>query len=74
MHIALHILIFWTLAFMSLALAILLLNIFWNLIEQDLDLKDLSREAVIAGGASMIEAIGLTLLIPLGARGCLSPF
>jgi hypothetical protein len=52
-----------------LGLAILLLNIFWNLIEQDLDLKDLSREAIIAGGASMIEAIGLTLLIPLGARG-----
>jgi hypothetical protein len=54
---------------MSLGLAILLLNIFWNLIEQDLDLKDLSHEAIIAGGASMIEAIGLTLLIPLGARG-----
>jgi hypothetical protein len=69
MHIALHILIFWALAFTSLGLAILLLNIFWNLIEQDLDLKDLSREAIIAGGASMIEAIGLTLLIPLGARG-----
>jgi hypothetical protein len=69
MHIALHILIFWALAFTSLGLAILLLNIFWNLIEQDLDLKDLSREAIIASGASMIEAIGLTLLIPLGARG-----
>ncbi len=54
---------------MSLGLAILLLNIFWNLIEQDLDLKDLSREAIIAGVASMIEAVGLTLLIPLGARG-----
>jgi len=69
MHIALHFLIFWALAFMSLGLAILLLNIFWNLIEQDLDLKDLSREAITAVGASMIEAIGLILLIPLGARG-----
>lgn len=69
MHLALHLLIFWALAFVSLGLAILLLNLFWNLIEQELDLKDLIREAIIAGGASMIEAIGLVLLIPLGARG-----
>ncbi|HVU07803.1 MAG TPA: hypothetical protein VHG89_04585 [Verrucomicrobiae bacterium] len=69
MHIALHIFIFWGLAFVSLGLAILLLNIFWNLIEQDLDLKDLTREAIIAGVASMIEAVGLVLLIPLGAKG-----
>src|SRR5471030_68599 len=66
MHAVLHILEFWALAFVSLSVALVLLNIFWNLIEQDLCLKTLGQEAVLVGVASPIEAIGLWLLLPLG--------
>ena len=66
MHAAIHILEFWALAFVSLAATLVLLNIFWNLIEQDLCLKTLGHEAVLVGVASLIEAIGLWLLLPLG--------
>lgn len=66
MHAALHILEFWALAFVSLAATLVLLNVFWNLIEQDLCLKTLGKEAALVGIASFIEAIGLWLLLPLG--------
>jgi hypothetical protein len=66
MRIALHILEFWALAFVSLSATLVLLNIFWNLIEQDLCLKTVGKEAVIIGIASFIEAISLWLLLPLG--------
>jgi hypothetical protein len=63
MHAALHILEFWALAFVSLCVTLVLLNIFWDLIEQDLCLKTLGTEAAIAGVASLVEAIGLWLII-----------
>src|SRR5580692_8724840 len=63
MHAALRILEFWMLAFVSLSVTLALLNIFWDLIEQDLCLKTFGKEAVIAGIASFIEAIGLWLII-----------
>jgi hypothetical protein len=63
MHAVLHILEFWALAFVSLSATLVLLNIFWDLIEQDLCLKTFGKEAVIAGIASFIEAIGLWLII-----------
>jgi hypothetical protein len=63
MHAVLHIFEFWALAFVSLCVTLVLLNIFWDLIEQDLYLKTLGKEAVIAGFASLIEAIGLWLII-----------
>jgi len=69
MHAALHILEFWALAFVSLCVTLVLLNIFWDLIEQDFCLQTLGKEAVIAGVASLVEAIGLWLLLPLGPMG-----
>src|ERR1700733_5867273 len=69
MHAALHILEFWALGFVSLAVTLAVLNIFWNLIGQDLCLKTLGKEANIAGFASLVEAIGLWLLLPLGSMG-----
>lgn len=78
MHAALHILGFWALAFVSLSATLVLLNIFWNLIEQDLCLKTVGKEAIIAGVASFIEAIGFWLIhtfanSPLGMRGMILP-
>jgi hypothetical protein len=78
MHAVLHILEFWALAFASLSATLVLLNIFWNLIEQDLCLKSLGEEAVIAGIASFVEAIGLWLILtfvnsPMGMRGMIIP-
>jgi hypothetical protein len=69
MHAAFQILEFWALAFVSLAVTLVLLSIFWNLIEQDLYLQTLGKEIVIAGAASLVEAIGLWLLLPLGPTG-----
>lgn len=65
-------------AFGSLAATLVLLNVFWNLIEQDLCLKTLGKEAVLAGLASLIEAIGLWLILtyvnsPLGMRAMIIP-
>jgi hypothetical protein len=78
MHAALHIFEFWALAFVSLCATLVLLDIFWDLIEQDLCLQTLGKEAVIAGIASLIEAIGLWLILtfansPLGMRGMIIP-
>jgi hypothetical protein len=41
----------------------MLLNIFWDLIEQGLSLQTLSNEIIIASFASLVEAIGLWLII-----------
>jgi hypothetical protein len=69
MHTFFQILEFWALAFVSLCVTLVLLNIFWDLIEQDLCLQSLGKESVIAGIASLVEAIGLWLLLPLGLMG-----
>jgi hypothetical protein len=69
MHAVFQILEFWALAFVSLAVTLVLLGIFWNLIEQDLYLQTLSKEIAITGAASLVEAIGLWLLLPLGPTG-----
>jgi hypothetical protein len=63
LHAALHILLFWALAFVSLCVTLVLLDIFWDLIEQDLCLQTLGKEAIVAAIASLIEAVGLWLII-----------
>ena len=66
---ALHILIFWALAFVTLGLALLLLNIFFALIENDLTLHGLGQEAAIAAVAALIEGAGVWVVatfLPLG--------
>ena len=78
MRVALHILEFWVLAFASLSLTLVLLNVFWNLMEQDLCLKTLGKEAVIASIASFIEAISLWLILTfansaIGMRAMIIP-
>lgn len=55
--------IYWALSFLSLGAALVLLSIFSNLIENDLEWHSLGREAAIAGVASFIEAISIWLLV-----------
>ena len=66
---ALHILIFWALAFVTLGLALLLANIFFALMEDDLILHSLGREAAIAAVAALIEGASVWVVatfLPLG--------
>ena len=63
MHTAVKLLEFWALAFVSLGITIVLLKIFWELMEQDLSLKTLGWEIIIALFASLIEAAGLWLIL-----------
>ena len=55
-----------TLAFVSLSARLVLLNIFWDLIDEDLGLKSLGSEAVLASIASFIEAISFWWLLSIG--------
>ncbi len=67
---------FWALAFLSLGAALVLLNIFYSLIGDGLELLSLGKEAVIAGIASLIEAASLWLVVtfvPAGARAMIFP-
>jgi hypothetical protein len=71
MHVAIQLLLFWAVAFVTLCAAVVLLNIFYGLIENDLELHSLGKEAVIAGIASLIEGTGLWIIlffIPVSTR------
>jgi len=72
MHAAIELASFWTVAFLTLAVAVVLLSIFGDVIESDLELLSLGKEAVIAGIASLIEATGIWLIVlfvPAMSRG-----
>jgi hypothetical protein len=73
---AIHILEFWALAFASLCLALVLLNIFYSLIDSDLGLHSLGKEASIAGIASLVEGASVWVVvsfIPTAARALFVP-
>jgi hypothetical protein len=72
MHATIELVMFWALAFLTLCVALVLLSIFDGLIENDLELHSLGKEAAIAGVASLIEALGVwlvVLFIPAMYRG-----
>jgi hypothetical protein len=72
MHAALQLLLFSTVAFVTLSAALVLLSIFYGLIENDLELHSPGKEAAIAGVASLIEGAGVWLVvwgIPAAQRG-----
>lgn len=76
MHSALHLLLFWGLAFVTLCAALTLLNVFYALIGNDLTLRSLGQEAVIAGIASLIEGGGAWVVasfVPAAARALIVP-
>ncbi len=76
MHAAMHLLGFWALTFVTLAAALVLLNIFDSLIGNDLILHSAGKEAIIAGIASLIEAVSLWLVVsfvPAAGRALIIP-
>jgi hypothetical protein len=62
MHAAIELAAFWAVAFFTLCLAVPLLSIFGDVIESDLELLSLRKEAIIAVIASLIEAFGVWLI------------
>jgi hypothetical protein len=69
MQSALHILELWALAFVTLCAALLLLNIFFALIENDIALHSPGKEAAIAAIAALIEGASVWAVVtylPLG--------
>ena len=76
MHAAIQLAVFWGLAFLSLGIALLLLNLFYGLIGDGLELLSLGREAIIAGVASLVEAMSIWLVVafvPTAARAMIVP-
>ena len=76
MQSAFHILEFWALAFITLCAALALLNIFFALIENDLELLSLGRETSIAAVAALIEGASVWVVatfIPGAGRALFIP-
>jgi len=76
MHAALQLLGLWALAFVTLGLAVALLNLFSGLIGSDLALHPVKKEAAIAGIASLLEGVSLWLVItfvPTAVRALIVP-
>ncbi len=63
MHPVLQLLGFWAAAFLSLAAAVILLNIYFGLIANDLELLTAGKEIAIAAVASLIEATALWSIV-----------
>jgi len=63
MHAAIELLAFWAFGFLTLCGALWLLAIFGGVIESDMELLSLGKEVVIAGIASLIEAMGVWLIV-----------
>jgi len=63
MHSLNQLLLIWALTFSTLAAALVLLNIYCDLIDYGLELLGLANETIIAGLASLVEATALWLLI-----------
>jgi hypothetical protein len=71
MHAAILLFAFWAVAFVSLCSAVALMGIFYSLIDDDLGLHSLGKEAVVAGIASFIEGAVVwlvVLFIPVASR------
>ena len=76
MHTAMQLLGYWALAFVTLAAALVLLNIYDGIIGNDLILLSAGKEAVLAGIASLVEGGSLWLVVsfvPTAARALLIP-
>jgi hypothetical protein len=76
MHTAIQLVAYWAVAFLTLGLAVVLLNIFFGIIGNDLELRSVGAEAAIAGVASLVEAASVWMVIsfiPLAARALIVP-
>jgi hypothetical protein len=70
MHAAIQLLLFWALAFATLAAALVLLNVFYALIGNDLCLRSVRQEALIAAIAAVVEG-GSVWLVSTYARSAM---
>jgi hypothetical protein len=76
MHPAIQLLVLWAVAFITVSLALVLLNIYYGLIGYDLTLRSIGQEAVIAGIASLVEAASVWAVvsfIPTASRALFIP-
>ncbi|HXE42732.1 MAG TPA: hypothetical protein VN516_06875 [Candidatus Baltobacteraceae bacterium] len=81
MHATIQFIIFWALAFLTLGAAVVMLGVFSNLIESDVELNSLRKEIMVAAIASFIEAAGLGVVLflvpaaylPIGLRAMIIP-
>lgn len=65
MHAVLMFVLVWFLAFASLAASLLLLSTYYNIIGNDLSLRALGQEAIIAAIASLIEGASAWVIVSL---------
>lgn len=76
MHAVMQLLMFWSLAFISLCIAITLLNVYSNVIDSDFSLHSLGKEIAIAGTASLVEAASVWAVlsfVPSASRALILP-
>ena len=76
MHATIELAEYWALAFLTLGIALVLLNIYFALIGNDLELHSVGSEAAIAGVSSFIEALGFWLVVtfvPGASRALIIP-
>jgi hypothetical protein len=76
MHSAIQLFGFWALAFVTLCAAVALLGVFYSVIDNDLSLHSLGKEAAIAGTASLVEGASVWLVVsfvPAAGRALLFP-
>jgi hypothetical protein len=77
MHPAILFIVLWALAFVTLAVALVLLNLYYDVIGNDLALRSVGQEAALAGVASLIEGAGVWLVVsyvPAAGRALFVPF
>jgi hypothetical protein len=75
-HIALKILELWALAFLTLALALTVLNVVWAVIGDDLGLHSLGKELFITAFAALVEGASVAVVlmfIPAAVRALFIP-
>jgi hypothetical protein len=76
MHSAIQLLILWAAAFVTIGLALVLLNIYYGVIGNDLTLRSIGQESAIAGIASLVEAASVWAVVsfvPTATRALFIP-
>jgi hypothetical protein len=76
MHAAIQFVVLWVLAFVTLSAAVLLLNIYYQIIGNDLTLRSVRQEAIIAAIASLIEGASgwvIVSFLPAAVRAMVVP-
>jgi len=76
MHSAIQLIVLWALAFVTLSVSLVLLSLYYGLIGNDLALRTIQQEAVIAGIASLIEGASVWVVVsfvPTAARALFIP-